>query len=157
MKGTTMGQKRTLFPVICVFLILAGGVSVFGQTAALSSVGALGASNLYMSYMAIGAVTDAHAHGAYEDGTAMELVRSFARFIVGSRESLSLLRETEELGEMDDAFVLQMIEILDLLLSESEAYVRYLETREEDWAEKFEESRAAAWEKILHMTEVSGE
>jgi hypothetical protein len=134
-----------------------GGVWLFGQSAALSSVGALGASNLYMSYMAIGAVTDAHAYGAYEDAAAVELVKSFARFVLGSRESLNVLQASSELSEADENFVIEMIEILDLLLKESEAYLRYMDTGERSWADKFDESRAAAWEKIITLTGVSGE
>lgn len=152
-----MWQKRILYFVVSLLFILGGGASLSGQSAALSTVGALGASNLYMSYMAIGAVSDAHAHGAYKDEAAMELVRSFARFYLGSRESLNLLRESGEMSEADDVFVVQMNEILDLLLKEAEAYIRYLETREKGWAERFEESRASAWDKILNMMEVSGE
>ncbi|GAF82457.1 unnamed protein product, partial [marine sediment metagenome] len=73
--GLEVFRVGCLIMVGC-FALFGGGVSAQDET--LKAIGALGASNLYMTYIAVGSVADGHKHDAYDDDEAEKLLASIS-------------------------------------------------------------------------------
>lgn len=137
--------------IFSLVLLLTAVTPVSSQTAALATVGALGAANLYLTYLSLGTIADGLAKEIYDKQSTIQLVDSVARFGISTRESFKLLRDKERLSETDDQYVLRMIGTVDLLVREAEGLSEYIKTGEEKWLEQFSENRVKAWDQIQEM------
>ena len=146
-----MFTNRKLLRASILALVILAAPPLVAQSAALSSVGALGAANLYLTYLALGTIADGLAYEVYDQTATTELVNSVARFSISTRESLKILRDKGELSESDSEYVLRMIGTMDLLVREAEGLSQYIDSGEEKWLEQFSENRVKAWDQIQKM------
>ena len=137
--------------VVCLVLIgcfaLSGGLAS-AQDETLKTIGALGASNLYMTYIAVGAVADGDEHDGYDDESAEKLLSSISRFNAKVNEALQTLLDAEVLTEHDGQFILEMIGTLTLLSGQADSYLQYMQTSGKEHAESYSRHREEAWAKI---------
>ena len=141
-------MKKTILLVVLMGLLCIAANNVFAQEEALSTVGVLGTSNIYITYVAIGAIADGHCYEVYDDDTAIELMQVFANLSSSSIESLQDLLDFGNLDSEDFSIVNEMISILNLLINEAQAYQQYIETYNDSCADRYENYRNSAWEKI---------
>ena len=141
-------MKNVIFLVFLIGLLCLSGPLSFAQEEALSSVGALGASNFYITYLAIGAIADGHANEVYDDETTIELMQVLANLLNSSSESLQELLNSGILDPDDFSYVTEMINILNLLVNEAQGYQNYLETMDVSHANLYDNYRNNAWAKI---------
>ena len=148
-------MKKVIFLVFLIGLLCLSGSLLFAQEETLSSVGALGASNVYVTYLAIGAIADEHANEVYDDETTIELMQVLANLLNSSSESLQELLNSGILDPDDFSYVTEMINILNLLVNEAQGYLKYIETGDVSHANLYNNYRNNAWAKIEVLLGIS--
>jgi hypothetical protein len=150
----TVRVNSRAFLVLVVVLLLGGTASQgFAQNEdpALYAVGALGASNLYSSYVVLATVADGFASGSYSENTARDLAEESIALHESSVDALTRLVDLNVVSESDRAIVSDMIEAHELLIQQAEGLVAYVD--DPDNSEQFQQYREAAWEKISTILE----
>ncbi len=147
--------RRVLICAAAVVMVAASATSGFAQDEdpALYAVGALGASNLYSSYVVLATVADGYASGSYSESTARDLAEESIALHESSVAALRRLVDLNVVSESDRSIVADMIEAHDLLIRQAEGLMTYLDNPEN--SETFQQYREAAWEKISTILEDS--
>ena len=138
-----------LFVVLCLFVL-----PLSADNEELTTIGALGASTMYATYMAVGSISDGHAHDVYDDATTASLLQSLAGMAQSSKESLENLKAAGRLSDEDVEFVSEMINTFDLLSGQAQSYVQYVETGSKSKAEEYNQYRTQAWSKIVVLLDI---
>lgn len=142
----------TALAVAAVLSLCAGPVlGAQQQDPALYAVGALGASNLYSSYVVLATVADGYASASYSENTARDLAEESIALHESSVEALRRLVAENVVSASDRAIVADMIEAHELLISQAEGLLTYID--DPDSSEQFQQYREAAWEKISTILE----
>ena len=133
-----------------VFILLLFTIApLSAQEEALSTIGTLGASNLYVTYLAIGALADAHSSDVYDDAQVIQLMQEIMNLIRTSGEALNTLQQSGILEGDDLEYVSDMLSAYNLLLNQAHGYKEYAATGEQKYANLYDSSRTSAWEKIV--------
>ncbi len=138
-------MKRLSFLLIVVALL---GVPAFSQDddPTLYAVGAIGASNLYFSYVVLGTVAD----GYVSQGYSPELVRALAEETIAlnqtSIEALAPVTADNAISQSDRTVVQRIIEAHSTLILQAESLLDYLD--DEGSAAQYQRHRRVAWEQI---------
>jgi hypothetical protein len=122
---------------------------VAAENEELTTIGALGATTMYTTYMAIGSISDGHANDVYDDETTSGLLQSLAQMAQSSKESLENLKAAGRLGKEDVEFVSEMINTFDLLSAQARSYMQYVKTGNKGNAREYDDNRKQAWSKIV--------
>ena len=141
-----MNRRLGLLGIAGFFLLASGTVSA--QDKMLRTIGALGASNLYMTYVSIGTVADGHVKKSYDDNAAENLLSSISQFALGVNKSLQELLDSEQLTEADTVFVVEMQDTLSILVNQSDDFQKYIDTGDEEHARSYKSNRKEAWSRI---------
>jgi hypothetical protein len=131
----------------------AAASSASGSDPALVAVGSLGASNLYFSYVVLGAVADGFATRGYSAEMAKSLAQEAVALNRGSRNALRDLLQNGGLTEADRTVLTDMIEAHELLIKEAEGLMTYVDDRSK--TEEFQRYRSQAWEQISKVLGIS--
>jgi hypothetical protein len=123
--------------------------------AALYTIGAVSASNLYFSYLVLGTVADSYASERYTGDTAAALAEETAALNTVSRDALERLLETQSLREDDKETVRLMVEVYDLLIGQAYGLIAFING--EDNGDQFQEYRRHAWERIAALLDIDEE
>jgi hypothetical protein len=152
MKTRRVTRRACVFAVAAI-LILAAAPQGFAQEEdpALYAVGALGASNLYSSYVVLATVADGYASASYSETTARDLAEESIALHESSLEALRRLVDENVVSESDRAIVADMIEAHELLIRQAEGLLSYIDNP--DASEQFQRYREAAWQKISAILE----
>ena len=115
---------------ILIVAVLFCGVAfgTLAQEEALSAVGALGASYMYTSYLAIGTLADGHYYEVYDDETAVQLMEEIKSLANATNESLQELLGSDIITADDFSFINEIITTVNLLYKEAESYQNYIQT-----------------------------
>ena len=145
-----MGRIVRLASVF-VLLCAIGGTAVADEQA-LTAVGTISVADVYLAYVAIGAVADAWAYDThketYTDETVRDLMSVVHDLTSSSKASLEALLAAAELSDEDVAGVTRLITAYGLLARESEGLVLRLETGD---ATDFDNYRHQAWMVIAEL------
>ena len=140
-------MKKRLVSLIAVLCVVS--MPLLAQDEELTAIGALGASTMYVTYMAVGSISDGHANEVYDDQTTSSLLQSLAQMAQSSMESLEELKTAGRLGDEDFEFVSEMIKTLDLLSGQAQSYLQFVKTGNKSKAGEYDEYRNKAWSKIV--------
>ena len=83
-------MHKRLISLIAVLCFVS--IPLLAQNEELTTIGALGASTMYVTYMAVGSISDGHANEVYDDETTSSLLQSLAQMAQSSKESLEKLK-----------------------------------------------------------------
>jgi hypothetical protein len=146
-------RYATALAVVAVLLLCAAPVlsAQEEEDPALYAVGALGASNLYSSYVVLATVADGYASASYSENTARDLAEESIALHESSVEALRRLVAENVVSASDRAIVSDMIEAHELLIRQAEGLLSYID--DPDASEQFQQYREAAWEKISTILE----
>jgi hypothetical protein len=122
---------------------------LLAQNEELTAIGALGASTMYVTYMAVGSISDGHANDVYDDQTTSNLLQSLAQMAQSSKESLEKLKAAGRLSDEDLVFVSEMIKTFDLLSGQAQSYIQFVQTGNKSKAGEYDEYRKKAWSSIV--------
>jgi hypothetical protein len=141
--------KRGLTAVSLMAMLCILSMPAVAQNEELTTIGAIGASNMYVTYIAVGSVADGHAQKVYDDDTTSNLLQSLAQLAQSSQESLGNLKKAGRLEKEDFEFISEMITTLELLSGQARSYIQYIKTGNKSHAQQYNEFRKKAWSKIV--------
>ena len=113
-------------------------------------IGAMGATQVYLSYAYIGAIGDGYVNKSYDAAKVKELmgeVSGMSQHLVSQLEKVT----AGELTEEDRTAITQMIDINRLLKKEADALVAFSEKPTTQNAQAFEAVRHEVWPKIARL------
>jgi len=113
-------------------------------------IGAMGATQVYLSYAYIGAIGDGYVNKSYDAPKVQELmgeVSGMSQHLVQQLEKVN----AGELTNEDRVAITQMIEINRLLKKEADALVAFSQQPTAPNAESFENVRREVWPKIAKL------
>lgn len=141
-------MKRAALIAVLVFSTLSVSRG-FGQEEYLSTIGGLGASNLYMSFLTIGILGDSFEYGVYEADTAKDILGEVISLNKASRVNLdTLVKEGHVAGE-DRATVLEMIQAHSMLEKQAGELIKYVDDKK--LPNDFQFYRKKSWELISRI------
>jgi len=146
-----MIRRGALLALVVLFGAVVPHAGAQEEDPALYAVGALGASNLYSSYVVLATVADGYASASYSDATARDLAEESIALHESSVDALERLVSGNVVSESDRLIIDDMIEAHELLIRQAEGLLVYLDDPER--SEQFQRYREAAWEKISTILE----
>jgi len=138
--------------IVLTTILVLGSLTVstgFGQEEYLSTIGGLGASNLYMSFLTIGLLGDAFEYGVYEADTAKDILGEVISLNKASRVSLDTLVKEGKVSGEDRATVLEMIQAHSMLEKQAGELVKY--AGDKKLPNDFQFYRKKSWELISNI------
>lgn len=141
-------MKKTVSIVTILFAL---SLPLGASQLQLQTIGAAGGSNLFLTYMAIGVTADAYQNKTYEGKKAISYVNSVTAQAKVVKKYLQQLIDSKELEENDVTFVKEMVATYDLLISEGDAFAKYVDSGDKSHVDSFHNYRKAAWEKISKL------
>ncbi|MBT3300822.1 MAG: hypothetical protein HN921_16670 [Bacteroidetes bacterium] len=143
-----------------VLLLIIGLQSLHAQNPEkelyLETMGKLSSQNIYMSYVYLGNIADSYIHEAITQEFCTNLLTEYLVFMKETKDQTSKLYESGFLDQEGNQVVLAQIDIYQLLIEEANAYLKYVETKDEIHIESFEQNRIWAWAKIEKLFEFKG-
>jgi len=141
-----MKRLLALAVVLSLFAVPAFSQDSSDDDPALYAIGAIGASNLYFSYVVLGTVAD----GYVSQGYSPELVRALAEETIAlnqtSIEALAPVTGDQGISTADRQVVQRIIEAHSTLILQAESLLDYLD--DEVSATEYQRHRRTAWEQI---------
>jgi hypothetical protein len=113
-------------------------------------IGAMGATQVYLSYAYIGAIGDGYVNKSYDAAKVKELMGEVSGMSQHLVQQLEKVNEGELTAE-DRAAITQMIDINRLLKKEADSLVAFSEKPNTQNAESFEAVRRQVWPKIAKL------
>jgi hypothetical protein len=134
--------------LLLVLTVLAGLVPLAAADtdAYLETIGALDASNMYMTYLALGVTADTFEFGNYNAETTKSIAGEIKGLSQSSRDTLKKIVDKGLARGDDKALLLEMITVHELLISQSAELEKYVD--DPKGANDFQSYRKKAWEKI---------
>ena len=142
----------TLFIIIFGFQILSAQNK--SQLALLETCGVLSAQGVYITFTAIGTLTDAYVNNVYNDEETAEILADYIYLSETVNKQFNTLLKTGNLHSDDIGFVIDLNNIYELLISEADAFRNYVTTKDESYLHIYDNSRVKAWEKIVILLEL---
>ena len=78
-------------------------------------------------------LVDGHAYNVYDEGFTSELLSEYIYLSTGVNEQLNELLRKGDLHSDDIGFVIELNNIYELLISEADAYSKYIMTKDESY------------------------
>jgi hypothetical protein len=136
------------FGLLLVLGVLAGLAPLAAADADsyLETIGALDASNMYMTYLALGVTGDTFEYGNYNAETTKSIAGEIKGLSQSSRDSLKKIIDAGLARGEDKALLLEMITVHELLISQAAELEKYVD--DPKGVNDFQAYRKKAWEKI---------
>ena len=142
---TTSLPIRQFFIIFGIQILSAQNKSV---NTLLETCGVLSAQGVYITYTSIGTLADAYTYGVYDDEFTTEILSAYVSLSEAVNEQLNVLLKTGSLHSDDIGFVIELNNIYELLISEADAYNKFVITKNESYLHIYDDSRLKAWDKI---------
>ena len=144
-------MKKVLTGALVLFLFL-GQSFLFAEDEYLYTIGSLGASNLYMTFLTIGLLGDSFEKDVYTAETTKDLIVAIISLTKTSRESLNTLIEEGEVAGEDRATILEMIQAHGLLEKQAGELGKYVDNK--TIPNDFQFFRKKSWELIAKILNI---
>ncbi len=120
----------------------------------LESLGTVAAQGLYLTYMAIGSLSDGFVAQSYDKETTKSIMTSYVNLTTVCKNQLSKLLKEGELSTEDKQIVKSMETTYGFLILQGQAILDFIETGDQRHLETFESNRKEAGrriEKLLNL------
>lgn len=117
---------------------------------ALVALGSMGASNIYYSYLTIGAIADGFVGGTYQAKIAISVANEAIFMNDTSRASLEKLKNSALMADQDREVVVYLIETYEILNEQARALIQFISDRSNDGSE-YQKYRKEAWNRIVSL------
>ena len=141
-------MKRKLFTLIAAVFI---STAAFASDIQLETIGALGGSNLYLTYLSIGVIADAHTKEVYDKEQTVSFVNSIIAQAKVQKDYMDKLIKSKEISETDAVFLKKMMDCYTLLMDEGKFLVEYVNTGKEASLTAYDAKREKAWALISEL------
>lgn len=147
-------MKRFLAAGLITFFL--GGSFSFAQntpkeTIALETIGAMGGSTLYLSYISIGTLADGFEKKVYEKDQAIQLVNSVLNLLNVMKNYLEKGMSNGLFVGEDADFANKMTDCCNLLVIQAGHFVTYAKTGDRKYATEFDKARKQSWASIAKL------
>ncbi|MCL1864774.1 MAG: hypothetical protein FWF73_03070 [Spirochaetes bacterium] len=140
-------KRKILASIISIFI----AVPLFANDLALETVGAMGGSNIYLTYLSIGIIADCYGNGIYEKEQTISLISSIEGQAKVQKDYLDKWSKSKETSADDKAFIKRMIGCYNLLLEEAKYLKEYANTKKDSAVKNFDAKRQQAWKDISEL------
>jgi len=141
-------MKVKMFSLIAALLISSAALASDLQ---LETIGASGGSNLYLTYLSIGVIADAHTKEVYNKEQTVSFVNSIVAQAKVQKDYMEKLIKSKELVEADAVFLKKMIDCYVLLMDEGKYLVEYVNTGKDASLTAYDTKRQQAWALISEL------
>ncbi len=141
-------MKVKIFTILAAILISSGA---FASDLQLEIIGASGGSNLYLTYLSIGVIADAHTKELYDKEQTVSFVNSIIAQAKVQKDYLDKLAKSKDVKPADAVFLKKMIDCYTLLMDEGKFLVEYVNTGAEASLTAYDEKRVKAWALISDL------
>ncbi len=138
-------MKKVAFAFIAAVLFI---TPVWSADIRIESIGALGGQNLYFVYLTLGYVTEAYEKGAADPDSTRDIARNVLSSCKRTRSYFLKLLDQRHLTGEDAQLGKQILDAYDALISQGNALISVIETRNSDTIRQLERSRTSSWGKI---------
>lgn len=125
--------------------------AVMASDIQLETIGASAGSNLYLTYLSIGVIADAHTKEVYDAAKTISFTGSIVAQAKVQKDYLNKLIKSKEVSESDEAFLKKMIDCYTLLIDEGNSLVDYVNTGKEASLKTYDTKRQQAWTLISEI------
>ena len=145
---------RRFLQALCLLIGLSPAGAQEVPPEALQAVGAVGVADVYMSWMAIGAVCDAfvHENEGYDGESVASILQVMVSLMTAVRESLEALLAAGGLTDTDTEVVTLLVQTYEYLALQARTFLAYLRTGDPG---EYEAHRSHAWGLIERLYGVS--
>ena len=120
----------------------------------LATVGVLSGQGVFVTYTSIGALVDGYAGNVYDEDFTSESLSESIYLSEKVNDQLNELLRNADLHSDDIGFFIELNNIYELLISEADAYRKYIMTKDESYLHIYNDSRVRAWNKIALLFEI---
>lgn len=126
---------------------------IYGQenSIALETIGAMGGSTLYLSYISIGTLADGYEKKVYPKEQAIQLVNSILNILNVNKNYIQKMLQAKQFVGEDVEFANKMIQATELLATEASAFINYAKTGDKKYATEFDNARKSAWSAVAKL------
>jgi hypothetical protein len=118
------------------------------DTALLNTLGYTTGQSVLLTHMAVGTLADAFVAKTYKSGEAKDFVTTYINVTQGMKEQMNKLIDADTLSKNDTKFIENTIEVLDLVLKESNALKEFVSTGDDADAKAYDRARKKALKEI---------
>ncbi len=141
-------MKVKFFTLAAAILIAS---AAFADDLQLETIGASGGSNLYLTYLSIGVIADAHTKEVYDKEQTVSFVNSITAQAKVQKDYLEKLTKSKGVTPADAVFLKKMIDCYVLLMDEGKFLVDYVNTGNEASLTAYDAKRVKAWALISDL------
>ena len=120
----------------------------------LETCGVLSAQGVYITYVSIGTLADAYVSDVYDDEDTAGILSEYILLSKAVNEQLNVLLKTASLHTDDIGFIIGLNNIYELLISEADAFSKFVTTKDESYLHIYDDSRLKAWARIATLLEL---
>jgi hypothetical protein len=121
---------------------------------ALYTVGNMGATQLYYTYLLLGMIGDSFSKGVYDQKTALSLAEEVSNLTTLSQKSLGRLSGDAQLSSDDRELVSNMNAAFATLLGQASGLSDFVNGKDD--GTKFQTYRQSAWDQISKIIGIEG-
>jgi hypothetical protein len=140
-------KKKILVSIISIFIT----IPLFANDLKLEAIGAMGGSNIYLTYISIGVIADCYANGVYEKEQTVNLISSIESQAKVQKDYFDKLSKAGDISADDKAFIKKMIACYNLLIDEAKYLNEFANTGKDSAVKNFDSKRMQAWKSISEI------
>lgn len=118
------------------------------DTALLNTLGYTTGQSVLLTHMAVGTLADAFVAKTYKSGEATNFITTYINITTGMKAQMNKLLDADTLSKNDEQFIRNTIEVLDLVLEESQALKEFVTSGDDADATAYDKARKKALKAI---------
>jgi hypothetical protein len=147
--------SKPLLAILSVLLLAAAPLQAAeDDTALLNTLGYTTGQSVLLTHMAVGTLADAYVGKAYKSDQAMTFVSTYINITKGMKEQMKKLVDADTLTKNDSQFVQNTIDVLDLVLRESNDLKDFINSGKQNDAQAYDSSRKKALKEIRTLLNI---
>jgi CHASE3 domain sensor protein len=142
-------NSKLLVTVLSALVFAGARLQAAGDdTVLLNTLGYTTGQSVLLTHMAVGTLADAYAAKTYKSDQASTFITTYINVTKGMKEQMTKLVDADTLSKNDTQFVNNTIEVLDLVVKESEELKAYIITGDAKEAQAYDKARQKALKEI---------
>ena len=140
--------SKPFIAILSVLLLAAAPLKAADDTALLNTLGYTTGQSVLLTHMAVGTLADAYVGKAYKSDQANTFVTTYINITKGMKDQMKKLVDADTLTKNDAQFVQNTINVLDLVLRESNDLKDFIASGKQTDAQAYDSSRKKALKEI---------
>lgn len=143
-------NSKLLLSLLTVFIFASAPLSRAAEddTVLLNTLGYTTGQSVLLTHMAVGTLADAFVAKTYKSGEATNFITTYINITTGMKGQMNKLLKADTLSENDSQFIRNTIDVLDLVLEESEALKAFVSSGDDSDASAYDKARKKALKDI---------